>query len=163
MGPYCVLAPFRAQGGPRPPFLAEKVLRAARAIETQSSQPVVPRHLREAREAHCGLVILPRWRALASSEGVWPPQRCSGSPLQRLGAGRPLIVVNMTVDVASPVSGCSAIPTARTPLFKGSSEVYQLSAVPIDLGFEFMELFKLGLASPHGGGHCGTLSRGPCG
>jgi hypothetical protein len=47
-------------------------------------------------------------------------------------------------------------------LFKGGLEVYQLSAVLIDLGFEFTELFKLGLVSPHEGGHRGPLPRGPC-
>jgi hypothetical protein len=78
-------------------------------------------------------------------------------PCKDWGLVAPLITVNTAVDVASPVSGCSAIPTAKMPLFKGSSEVYQLSAVPVDLGFEFTKLFKLGLASPHGGRHCGML------
>jgi hypothetical protein len=62
-----------------------------------------------------------------------------------------------------PVSGCSAIPAARTPLFKGGPKVYQLSAILVDLGFEFAELFKLSLVSPHGGGHRGSLPQGSCG
>jgi hypothetical protein len=49
------------------------------------------------------------------------------------------------------------------PLFKGGPEVYQLSVVLVDLGFEFAELFKLGSVSPHGGEHRGPLPRGPCG
>jgi hypothetical protein len=73
--------------------------------------------------------------------------------LRRLGLITPFVVLDAAVDVTSPVPGCSTIPAARTPLFKGGPEVYQLSAILVDLGFEFAEFFKLGLVSPHGSGH----------
>jgi hypothetical protein len=75
----------------------------------------------------------------------------------------PLVIVDATIDIASPALGYSTVSPTKALLLEGGPEVHQLLAVLIDLGLEFAELLELGPPRPLGGGQRGPPLRGPRG